>query len=102
MCIRDRVYPAMMELLPAGLFGLTVAALIAAIVSSLSSMINSISTIFTMDIYRSLRPEIDHNDHSLVNVGRLTSLSALILAVMVSRPKVGVGVKAVVEGLDML
>tara|TARA_B100001765_G_scaffold208489_1_gene167685 strand:+ start:40 stop:540 length:501 start_codon:yes stop_codon:yes gene_type:complete len=39
-----------------------------------------------MDIYRSLRPEIDHNDHSLVNVGRLTSLSALILAVMVSRP----------------
>jgi len=80
------VYPAMMELLPVGLFGLTVAALIAAIVSSLSSMINSISTIFTMDIYRSLKPELEQDDHSLVNVGRLTSLSALILAVIVSRP----------------
>jgi SSS family solute:Na+ symporter len=80
------VYPAMMELLPAGLFGLTVAALIAAIVSSLSSMINSISTIFTMDIFRSLKPELEQDDHSLVNVGRLTSLSALILAVIVSRP----------------
>ena len=80
------VYPAMMELLPAGLFGLTVAALIAAIVSSLSSMINSISTIFTMDIYKSLKSGTDENDHALVNIGRITSLSALIIAVIVSRP----------------
>ena len=80
------VYPAMMELLPAGLFGLTVAALIAAIVSSLSSMINSISTIFTMDIYKSLKSGTDENDHALVNIGRITSLTALIIAVIVSRP----------------
>ena len=80
------VYPAMMELLPAGLFGLTVAALIAAIVSSLSSMINSISTIFTMDIYKSLKSGTDENDHALVNIGRITSLTALVVAVIVSRP----------------
>ena len=49
----DTAYPRMMlELLPNGLLGLTFAALIAAIVSSLASMTNSISTIFTMDIYR--------------------------------------------------
>ncbi|MFL2547936.1 MAG: sodium:solute symporter family transporter, partial [Gammaproteobacteria bacterium] len=80
------VYPTMMELLPAGLFGLTVAALIAAIVSSLSSMINSISTIFTMDIYRSFKRKDDINDYALVNIGRMTSLAALIIAVIVSRP----------------
>ena len=46
----DQAYPTMMSLLPNGLLGLTFAALIAAIVSSLASMSNSISTIFTMDI----------------------------------------------------
>ena len=49
----DQAYPTMMSLLPNGLLGLTFAALIAAIVSSLASMTNSISTIFTMDVYRS-------------------------------------------------
>ena len=48
----DQAYPTMMSLLPNGLLGLTFAALIAAIVSSLASMTNSISTIFTMDIYK--------------------------------------------------
>ena len=49
----DQAYPMMMSLLPNGLLGLTFAALVAAIVSSLASMTNSVSTIFTMDIYRS-------------------------------------------------
>ena len=48
----DQAYPMMMSLLPNGLLGLTFAALVAAIVSSLASMTNSISTIFTMDVYR--------------------------------------------------
>ena len=48
----DRAYPKIMNLLPAGITGLVFAALIAAIVSSLASMMNSISTIFTMDMYR--------------------------------------------------
>ena len=48
----DRAYPEVMKIMPSGLRGLIFAALIAAIVSSLASMVNSISTIFTMDIYR--------------------------------------------------
>ena len=48
----DQAYPMMMSLLPNGLLGLTFAALVAAIVSSLASMTNSVSTIFTMDIYK--------------------------------------------------
>ena len=56
----DQAYPTMMSLLPNGLLGLTFAALIAAIVSSLASMSNSISTIFTMDIYRYFKGE-EHN-----------------------------------------
>ena len=51
----DKAYPEVMKLLPIGLKGLVFAALIAAIVSSLASMTNSISTIFTMDIYRHFR-----------------------------------------------
>jgi len=49
-------------------------------------MINSISTIFTMDIYKSLKSGTDENDHALVNIGRITSLTALVIAVIVSRP----------------
>jgi SSS family solute:Na+ symporter len=48
----DRAYPTVMNLLPSGILGLVFAALIAAIVSSLASMMNSIATIFTMDLYR--------------------------------------------------
>ena len=49
----DQAYPSAMTLLPVGIKGLVFAALLAAIVSSLASMINSISTIFTMDVYPS-------------------------------------------------
>ena len=64
------------------------AALVAAIVSSLASMLNSTSTIFTMDIYKNL---IDKNvsDTKMVSIGRLASLSALIIAVVMARPLLG-------------
>ena len=65
----DRAYPEVMKLLPVGLKGLVFAALIAAIVSSLASMTNSISTIFTMDMYRHFRPE-EHSERKLVMIGR--------------------------------
>ena len=65
----DKAYPTMMKLLPAGLLGLVFAALIAAIVSSLASMMNSISTIFTMDIYRHFAARKKSEQH-LVTVGR--------------------------------
>jgi SSS family solute:Na+ symporter len=81
----DAAYPTVMKLLPAGLTGLVFAALIAAIVSSLASMMNSISTIFTMDIFSHLGGD-GHSERQLVTVGRLTSLSAIVIATIVARP----------------
>jgi SSS family solute:Na+ symporter len=84
----DQAYPTMMSLLPNGLLGLTFAALIAAIVSSLASMTNSISTIFTMDIYRSFS-----NNHisesKLINIGRNAVVISLLTAVIVAKPLLG-------------
>ena len=50
----DKAYPWLMQFLPTGLKGIAVAALAAAIVSSLASMLNSTATIFTMDIYKQM------------------------------------------------
>ncbi len=73
--------------IPVGLKGLILAALAAAIVSSLASMINSTSTIFTMDIYKStINKKAD--DKQMVKIGRLTGLIALIIA-MILAPQLG-------------
>jgi len=85
---QDKAYPSMMSLLPSGLLGLTFAALIAAIVSSLSSMTNSISTIFTMDVYKNFSTK-EHSQAHLVKVGRSASLIALLIAVFVAKPLLG-------------
>ena len=85
----DQAYPQMMTLLPTGVLGLVFAALVAAIVSSVGSMMNSISTIFTMDIYRSFRPEKAEDDGHLVVVGRMVSFSALVVALICARPLLG-------------
>ncbi len=80
----DKAYPWLIsKFIPVGLKGLVVAALSAAIVSSLASMLNSTSTIFTMDIYK---PYInkDAGDKTLVTVGRLTVLVALIIATSIA------------------
>lgn len=84
----DQAYPAAMTLLPSGIKGLVFAALLAAIVSSLASMCNSISTIFTVDIYPYVfnRP---HTEHTRVTIGRVTSVSAMIIAALVARPLLG-------------
>lgn len=83
----DQAYPEMMKLVPAGLKGLVFAALIAAILSSLGSMMNSISTIFTMDIYRHFRP--DTADGTLVAIGRGIALAAIIVAMLTAQPLLG-------------
>ena len=84
----DKAYPTVMNLLPAGLLGLVFAALIAAIVSSLASMMNSISTIFTMDLYRHIGSRQTSEQH-LVKVGRGASLTAIVTAMIVARPLLG-------------
>jgi len=81
----DQAYPEMMKLVPTGVRGVIFAALIAAIVSSLGSMMNSISTIFTMDLYRPLFGA-GKTERQLVGVGRATSFAALIVALLIARP----------------
>ena len=84
----DSAYPEVMKLLPVGIKGLVFAALIGAILSSLASMTNSISTIFTMDVYANLSGSKKSETH-LVSVGRLVSFSALVIAMIVSQPLLG-------------
>ena len=84
----DQAYPTMMALLPHGLLGLTFAALIAAIVSSLASMTNSISTIFTMDVYRSFA-KTEPSQGKLITIGRIAALISLVIAVFVAKPLLG-------------
>ncbi len=85
----DTAYPTMMmQLLPPGLLGLTFAALIAAIVSSLASMTNSISTIFTMDIYRKFS-EKGTDQSRLVGIGRFVVVASLLIAVVIAKPLLG-------------
>ncbi len=83
----DQAYPSMMDLMPVGIKGLVFAALVAAIVSSLASMTNSISTIFTMDIYRSINPE--KSQHHYVKVGRIATLVSLVIALFMAEPLLG-------------
>lgn len=79
----DRAYPWLTQFLPAGVKGLVFAALAAAIVSSLASMLNSTATIFTMDIYKQYINK-QASDLRLVNVGRITAVVALVIAVFMA------------------
>ena len=83
----DQAYPTLMQLMPTGIKGLVFAALIAAIVSSLGSMMNSISTIFTMDVYRNIKR--DKPERHYVFVGRSASFIALLLAMVCAKPLLG-------------
>ncbi|KAA3610105.1 MAG: sodium/glucose cotransporter [Calditrichaeota bacterium] len=80
----DKSYPWLISVfIPVGLKGLVLAALTAAIVSSVASMLNSTSTIFTMDIFK---PYINKNatEKQIVTVGRITAGVALIIAVLLA------------------
>jgi len=79
----DKAYPWLLQLLPVGLKGLAFAALTAAIVSSLASMLNSTSTIFTMDIYKQYLGR-DTSDKTIVSVGRVSAAIALLIAVFIA------------------
>ncbi|ANY19287.1 Sodium/glucose cotransporter [Tsuneonella dongtanensis] len=115
----DQAYPTMMGLLPAGILGLVFAALMAAVVASTASKINSIATIFTLDLYAKYRgigsvaeegvagegnapgaasvgaPQapptggLAANERHLVLVGRITAAVATLLALLTARPLLG-------------
>jgi SSS family solute:Na+ symporter len=79
--LADQVFPTMVAtLLPAGLRGLVVAALLAALMSSLSSLFNSTATLFTVDVYEKLRPQA--SQARIVTVGRLATLVVTVLGLL--------------------
>ncbi|MBR6886224.1 MAG: sodium/sugar symporter [Bacteroidales bacterium] len=87
--VSDDAYPWLVRnFTPTGVKGLTFAALSAAIISSLASMLNSTSTLFTMDIYKKYLNK-GADDRKLVNVGRITSLCALVIALVAVKPLLG-------------
>jgi SSS family solute:Na+ symporter len=76
----DKAYPWLISVfVPTGLKGVVIAALVAAIVSSLASMLNSTSTIFTMDIYK-VYINKEASEKKTVNIGRMTAAGALVIA----------------------
>lgn len=87
----DRAYPVLLNLLPTGLKGLSFAALTAAVVASLAGKSNSIATIFTLDIYKNVFNK-DASEQKLVNVGKLTIIISMILAVIIA-PFLGIDKK---------
>jgi SSS family solute:Na+ symporter len=77
----DHAYSAVLGFLPAGLKGLSIAALTAAIVASLAGKINSISTIYTLDIYKKYINK-EASEQKTVRMGRIVALVALIVAIL--------------------
>ncbi|KUR80867.1 sodium/sugar symporter [Novosphingobium sp. FSW06-99] len=84
----DNAYPAMMHMLPPGLLGLVFAALTAAIIASTASKINSIATIFTLDLYKR-RIDPAASEARLVAVGRITAVVATVIGIVAARPLLG-------------
>lgn len=77
----DRAFPVLVtRLLPAGLKGLVIAGLLAALMSSLSSVFNSCSTLITWDFYKKLKPEV--SERHLVTVGRIATSVVVLLGLL--------------------
>ncbi|MCE8778821.1 sodium:solute symporter family transporter [Bacteroides thetaiotaomicron] len=83
----DMVYPAMiLNLMPVGLLGIMIAVLFAALTSALSAIMNSTSTLFTMDFYCKIDKHA--NDKKLVRVGRIVSVIVIVIAALWA-PQIG-------------
>ncbi|WP_268848585.1 sodium/sugar symporter [Flavobacterium aestivum] len=87
----DRAYPVLLNLLPVGLKGLSFAALTAAVVASLAGKVNSISTIFTLDIFKK-KIQVDASEKKMVRVGKITVVVAMLIAVVIA-PFLGIDKK---------
>ncbi len=83
----DMIYPTMLfDLLPTGLLGLVLAGLIAAMMSSLDSGLNSVSTLITMDFIKKFKP--DASSKSLMNMGRIVTAIVMVIAIFWA-PQIG-------------
>jgi SSS family solute:Na+ symporter len=79
----DHAYPTLLNLLPEGMKGLAFAALVAAIIASLAGKANSISTIFSLDIYKPFFNK-DASEKKLIRVGRWTVIVSMLIAALVA------------------
>src|SRR3546814_12683677 len=80
----DEAYPILFDrFVPTGVKGIALAALVAAAASSLSAMVNSVSTIFTMDIYKDVFKK-NATERQLVTTGRITAAIAFIIAIVLA------------------
>jgi len=93
----DHAYPVLLDFIPKGLKGLSFAALTAAIVASLAGKANSISTIFTLDIYKKFIKK-DATEQELVTTGRIVIVVAMVIAIFIS-PFLGIDKKG---GFDFI
>ena len=90
---QDNAYSSVVSFLPVGLKGLSMAALTAAIVASLAGKANSISTIYSLDIYKKYINK-DANDTKTVSTGRIMILISLIIAIVINwNDTLGIGGK---------
>jgi len=90
---QDNAYSSVVSFLPVGLKGLSMAALTAAIVASLAGKANSISTIYSLDIYKKYINK-DANDIKTVSTGRIMILISLIIAIVINwNDTLGIGGK---------
>lgn len=87
----DKSYPVLLNLLPVGLKGLSFAALTAAVVASLAGKVNSISTIFTLDIFMK-KINTEASEKQLVRVGKITVVVAMLVAAVIA-PFLGIDKK---------
>ena len=90
----DEAYPAMMRTLPTGILGLVFAALVAAVIASTASKINSIATIYTLDIHNQFFMKGEDltsqaSGKRQVSIGRIAACIAVIIAVFTARPLLG-------------
>jgi len=79
----DHAYPTLLNLLPEGMKGLAFAALVAAIIASLAGKANSISTIFSLDIYKPFFNR-EASEKKLIRIGRWTVIVSMLVAAMVA------------------
>lgn len=79
----NKAYPALLKLLPEGVKGVTVAAFAATVIASLAAKVNSISTIFTLDIYRKVY-NTEASEQKLVNIGKVAIIVSTIIGILLT------------------
>jgi SSS family solute:Na+ symporter len=79
----NKAYPALLTLLPSGIKGVTIAAFVATVVASLAAKVNSISTIFTLDIYKKIFNK-EASESKLVGIGKITIVISTAIGILLT------------------